>query len=99
MTSKPHTRPRDIGLILIGGLKLINGSLLVALGIGGLSLLNKDLVHEITRLADFLEISRENQTLQTLLDRAGLIRHSQLAWWSAITFAYAAALLAMGTGL
>lgn len=33
------------------------------------------------------------------MEKAGLVRTSHLAWFSAITFVYAALLLAMGTGL
>jgi len=84
---------------LIAILKLVNGVLLVALGIGALSLIHKDLTAVVTHWADVLEISSENELLQKLLEKAGLVRTSHLAWVSVITFAYATLMFTMGTGL
>lgn len=69
------------------------------MGIGALSLIHKDLTALVTHWADVLEISSENQLLQKLLDKAGLVRTAHLAWVSAITFVYAALMFTMGTGL
>jgi uncharacterized membrane protein (DUF2068 family) len=69
------------------------------LGIGALSLIHKDLTALVTHWADVLDISSENQLLQKLLDRAGLVRTAHLAWVSVITFVYAALMFTMGTGL
>lgn len=95
--ARPHRR--DVGLILIAILKLVNGLLLVALGIGALSLIHKDLAALVTNWADVLEISSENQLLQKLVENAGLVHTNHLAWVSAITFVYAALMFTMGTGL
>jgi uncharacterized membrane protein (DUF2068 family) len=99
MKSNAHPRRHDVGLVLIAIIKLVNGLLLVALGIGALSLIHKDLTALVTHWADVLEISSENQLLQKLLENAELVRTNHLAWVSAITFVYAAMMFAMGTGL
>jgi uncharacterized membrane protein (DUF2068 family) len=99
MKSNAHPHHHDVGLVLIAILKLVNGLLLVALGIGVLSLFHKDLTALVTYWADVLEISSENQLLQKLLEKAGLIRTNHLVWVSAITFVYAALMFTMGTGL
>lgn len=99
MTSNAHPHRHDIGLVLIAILKFVNGVLLVALGIGALSLIHKDLTALVTHWADVLEISSENQLLQKLVEKAGLVRTNHLAWVSAITFVYATLMFTMGTGL
>ena len=99
MKSQARPHRRDVGLILIAILKLVNGLLLVALGIGTLSLIHRDLTAIVNHWADVLEISSENQLLQQLLVKAGLVHTSHLVWVSAITFVYAALMFTMGTGL
>jgi uncharacterized membrane protein (DUF2068 family) len=96
---KSKARHHDLGLILIAGVKIFNGVLLLGVGIGALSLINKDLAGLVTHWADVLEVNPENETLQILVEKAGLVRASHLAWFSAITFVYAGLLLAMGIGL
>jgi uncharacterized membrane protein (DUF2068 family) len=99
MKSPTRHRHHDVGLVIIAIIKLVYGVLLLALGIGALSLIHRDLAAIITHWADVLEISSENQLLQQLVENAGLVRTNHLAWVSAITFVYAALSLAMGTGL
>jgi uncharacterized membrane protein (DUF2068 family) len=98
---KSNARPyhHDVGLVLIAGVKILNGILLLGVGIGALSLIHRDLAGLVTHWADVLEVNPENQILQHLVEKAGLVRTAHLAWVSAITFVYAASLLAMGTGL
>ena len=99
MKSATHHRHHHIGLVLIAGLKLTYGVLLLALGIGAIWLINKDLTAFVSHWADILEISSENERLQKLLQNVGLIRTNHLAWVSAITFLYSALSFAMGIGL
>ena len=99
MKSRAHPHHRDIGLILIAIVKFVNGFLLVALGIGALSLIHRDLAAIINHWADVWEISSENQLLQELLVKAGLVRTSHLVWVSAITFVYAGLMFTLGAGL
>jgi len=96
---KSKKRHHDIGLVLIAGVKILNGILLLGVGIGALSLIHRDLAGLVTYWADVLEVNPENQTLENLVEKAELVRTSHLAWVSAITFVYAALLLAMGIGL
>ena len=96
---KSKKRHHDIGLILIAGVKILNGILLLGVGIGALSLIHRDLAGLVTHWADVLEVNPENQTLQNLVDKVELVRTSHLAWVSAITFVYSGLLLAMGIGL
>ena len=99
MKSNTHPHRHDVGLVLIAILKLVSGLLLVALGIGALSLIHRDLAALVTRWADVLEISSENRLLEKLLENAELVRTNHLAWVSALTFVYAALMFTMGTGL
>jgi uncharacterized membrane protein (DUF2068 family) len=99
MQSVARHRHHDVGLALIASLKLVYGVLLLALGIGAIWLINKDLTAFVSYWADVLEISSENHHLQRLLENAGLIRTNHLAWVSAITLFYSALSFAMGFGL
>ena len=99
MKSDTRTRHHDVGLALIASLKFIYGVLLLALGVGAIWLINKDLTAFVTQWADVLGIGSENQYLEKLLENAGLIRTNHLTWVSAITLFYSALSFAMGIGL
>jgi uncharacterized membrane protein (DUF2068 family) len=99
MKSDTPGRHHDVGLVLIASLKLVYGLLLLALGVGAIWLINKDLTAFVTHWADALGISSENHRLEKLLENAGLIRTHHLAWASAITLFYSALSFAMGIGL
>lgn len=59
---KSNARPyhHDVGLVLIAGVKILNGILLLGVGIGALSLIHRDLAGLVTHWADVLEVNPEN---------------------------------------
>jgi uncharacterized membrane protein (DUF2068 family) len=99
VTSHPARRHHDIGFLVIAFIKFFNGLLLFAVGVGALSLINRDLTGLIAHWADVCQISDENQLLQDLLMKAGLVRTKHLAWVSIITFVYSTLMFTMGFGL
>lgn len=99
MTSSAPRRHHDLGFILIAFIKFFNGLLLLAVGIGALSLINQDLTALITHWADVWQINDESELFHTLLLKAGLVRTKHLAWVSVITFFYSALMFTMGVGL
>jgi uncharacterized membrane protein (DUF2068 family) len=96
---KRERRRHDIGFIAIAVLKLIKGVLLLATGIGALSLLHGNLLALVTDGADAVQVSTQNQLLQKLLQRLGVLDPKQILFISVITFAYSALLLTEGIGL
>jgi len=84
---------------LIGIFKLVKGVLLLAAGIGALSLLRHDVQMMISRWIDTLEIEQRPHIVRHLLVKAGLIDHRNLVFASAFAFFYASLLLTEGVGL
>ena len=87
------------GLLLIGLFKLSKAALSVALGVGALKLLHRDIAAVVLHIAEVLRIDPENHLVGLLLNKADLIGTSDLRHFSVITFTYAALCLIEGTGL
>jgi len=96
---KRERKRRDVGFLIIAVFKLIKGVLLLAVGIGALSLLHGNLLALMTQGADAVQVSAQNQLLQELLQRFGLLNPKQIVLISVITFSYSAVLLVEGVGL
>src|SRR6202140_1126370 len=86
-------------LLLIALFKLIKGVLLVAVGIGALKLLHKDVAQTALHWVDVLRVDPDNRFIHGLLTRAFTISPKQLKATSIGTFIYAGLLLTEGTGL
>ena len=95
---REHKR-HDPGFLIIAGFKLIKGVLLLATGIGALSLLHGDLLALVARWAEAMQVSTQNRLLHKLLQELGLVHPRQIVIFSAVTFSYAALLLTEGVGL
>lgn len=93
--STRHSR----GLIIIGVLKLLKGSLFVALGFGLLKLLHRDLYAIAMKLVETLRFDPGNTFIYTLLDDVSLVNDHRLRQLSLLTFAYAGLDFLEGTGL
>ena len=98
-TRRKHISGYDKWLILIGALKLCEAALFIALGIGVLRMLHKDLVDELTRLMVALHHDPEGRFSSLLLDKAALLDPHRLKQISAAIFAHAGLDILEGTGL
>ena len=87
------------GLLLIAAFKLIKGLGLLALGIGALRLLHKDVAAEIAQWLDVLRVDPHNHYIQKLLEKLGMVDDRKLKALSIGTFFYSALFLTEGVGL
>jgi uncharacterized membrane protein (DUF2068 family) len=87
------------GLLLIAAFKLIKGLALLAVGIGALKLLHKDVAAEISQWIDVLRVDPHNHYIQLLLDKLGMVDDRKLKALSIGTFFYSALFLTEGLGL
>jgi uncharacterized membrane protein (DUF2068 family) len=90
---------RPLGLFLISLLKLGKALLLIALGIGVLNLLDRDIGELFIDLVEKLHIDSENRLVQHILLRLDLIDVRMLKEISLGTFLFALILLVEGSGL
>lgn len=90
---------RPTGLLLIAIFKLMKGLLLVAVAIGALKLLHRDVAETLARWIAVLRVDPENRFLHGLLVKLGFLDDRKLKEISAGTFFYAGLLLTEGTGL
>ncbi|MGO9437729.1 MAG: DUF2127 domain-containing protein [Terracidiphilus sp.] len=86
-------------LILIAAYKGLQALLFVALGIGALRLLHKDVGDVFEEIRDSLHFSPESRLINFLLDKASLIDDPILRRIGAFAFSYAALSLGEGIGL
>jgi uncharacterized membrane protein (DUF2068 family) len=99
--SQPLSRPKrhNRWLVLISIFKLAQAALFVAIGVGALRLLHKDLGDMLLRLAHHLHFSPESRFVDFVLDRASIVTDRLLRRFSLAVFCYAALGLAEGIGL
>lgn len=90
---------RDIGILLIAIFKLFKAALLLAAGIGLLSLLHKDVASALKNFLSVLHIDHDNHYIHGLVMKLGLASDHQLEAISAGSFFYAALLGTEGVGL
>lgn len=86
-------------LLLIALFKLIKGILLLAVGIGALKLLHRDIAQTVAHWVDILRVDPDNRLIHGLLTRVLSVTPGQLRAASAGTFVYAGLLLTEGLGL
>jgi uncharacterized membrane protein (DUF2068 family) len=99
MVTASDREERDTGIWLIALFKLFKGALLLAIGIGALSLLHKDVAENVGRWIADLHVNLGNEHVQRLLSKLGLVDDKQLERISVVTFFYSALLLTEGVGL
>jgi uncharacterized membrane protein (DUF2068 family) len=87
------------GLLLIAAFKLIKGLGLLALAIGALRLLHRDVAAEIAQWLDALRVDPHNHYIQMLLEKLGMVDDRKLKALSIGTFFYSALFLTEGIGL
>lgn len=86
-------------ILLIALFKLVKGILLVAVGVGALKLLHRDVADIVIQWINILRVDPDNRLVHGILTRALGVSPNQLKALSIGTFIYAALLLTEGTGL
>ena len=87
------------GLILIGLFKLLKALALIAVGIGALRYLHKDVAASVTHWVNVLRVDPDNRFIHPVLAKAFSVTPRQLKELSAGTFFYATLLGIEGIGL
>jgi uncharacterized membrane protein (DUF2068 family) len=96
---KSRSRRGEGSLIWIGGYKLLQGLLLVAVGMGFLASVNQDLQTVVTDWVNALQVDIHNRYVAALLRKAGLIDGRQLKHLAGLTIGYGAIFVTEGIGL
>lgn len=86
-------------LILIALFKLIKGLLLLAVGVGALRLLHRDVAETVEHWVRILRVDPDNRMIHGLLSHVLTVSPKQLKELSVGTFVYAGLLLTEGIGL
>src|SRR5579864_1528465 len=93
------TKHSSRGLLVVAAFKLFKGLLLLAVGIGALKLLHKDVASEAERWVNYLRVDPHNHYIHRLLAKLGLLDDRRLKELSVGTLFYSALLLTEGVGL
>jgi uncharacterized membrane protein (DUF2068 family) len=86
-------------LFLIGAFKLLKAVLLVAVGIGAIKFLHKDLATAVMHWVQLLRIDPDNRFVHRIIARIFRVTPKQLRELSAGTFLYAGLFATEGLGL
>ena len=95
--SKPRRRNR--WLVLIAAFKLSQALLFIAIGVGALRLVHKDVGDMLIRLAEHLRFNTEPRFVIFLLEKSTLVTDRMLKRIGEVVFIYAALDLIEGVGL
>jgi uncharacterized membrane protein (DUF2068 family) len=87
------------GLLLIGAFKLLKSATLIAVGIGALKLLHRDIAAEVASWIDSLDLDPNNPYIVRLMERLSNLDPHKLKALGVGTFVYAAIYLTEGVGL
>ena len=96
MALKKHS---SRGLWLIAAFKLFKGIALLAVAIGALKLLHKDVASEAEHWINYLRVDPHNRYISKLLAKLGLLDDRKLKALSVGTFFYSALQITEGIGL
>jgi len=95
----PQKRAHGRGLRLIAAFKLLKGLALLALGIGVLNLLHKDVEAIAVHWINVFQVDPHSHYLQKLLEKLPLLDDKRLKELSVGTFLYSALFMIEGIGL
>ena len=95
----PQKRAHGRGLRLIAAFKLLKGLALLALGIGVLNLLHKDVEAIAVHWINVFQVDPHSQYLQKLLEKLSILDDRRLKELSIGTFFYSALFMTEGIGL
>lgn len=96
MSSGPS---RSRGLLLIAAFKLLKGLALIAVGIGALHLLHRDVAAIAEHWINAFQVDPHSHYVDLLLTKLAIVDDRRLKEFSIGTFIYAAIFLTEGTGL
>jgi uncharacterized membrane protein (DUF2068 family) len=94
-SGESHSR----GLLLIAVFKLFKGLALLAVGIGALKLLHKDVAAETVRWIELLRVDPHNHYIHWVFEKLSILDARKLKELSVGTFFYSALFLTEGIGL
>src|SRR5690348_6393419 len=95
--TKPRAHGR--GLRVIAAFKLLKGFALLALGIGALKLLHKDVEAIVVQWINMFQVDPHSHYLQLLLEKLSILDDRRLKELSVGTFIYSTIFLTEGAGL
>jgi uncharacterized membrane protein (DUF2068 family) len=101
-SSAPKRSPAHRGstaLVLIGLFRLLKGLLFIAVGVGALKLLHKDIADVVTHWVELLRIDPEDRFIHGILAKLFSTTSKQLKELSVGSFFYAGLFLTEGVGL
>ena len=87
------------GLRLIAAFKLLKGFALLAVGIGALNMLHKDVAATIERWVNIFRVDPHNHYINLLLEKLSIVDDRRLRELSIGTFVYSAIFFTEGIGL
>jgi uncharacterized membrane protein (DUF2068 family) len=87
------------GVLIIAILKLLKGIFLLAVGLGAISLLHRDVAQIAEHWMLFFRLDPGGKFFDAVIDKVALVNDHRLRQVSAGTFFYAAVVLTEGTGL
>ncbi len=87
------------GLRVIAAFKLLKAFALIAVGVGALRLLHKDVAAVVEHWIDVFRVDPHNHFIDLLLDKLSVLDDRRLKELSVGTFVYAAIFLVEGVGL
>jgi uncharacterized membrane protein (DUF2068 family) len=87
------------GLWLIAAFKLFKGLALLAVGIGALKLMHKDVAAQVERSIELLRVDPHNHYIHRVLEKLSILDARKLKELSVGTFFYSALFLTEGIGL
>ena len=86
-------------LVLIAAYKVLQALLFVAIGVGALHMLHRDIADDLANLADHLRFNPESRFVNFVLEKASLMNDPLLRRIGLVAFSYAGVSLAEGIGL
>jgi uncharacterized membrane protein (DUF2068 family) len=105
MQTAPAPAPRRMRrqhnrwLVLIAAYKALQALLFIAIGVGALHMLHRDIADDLAMLADHLNFNPESRFVNFVLDKASLIDDPLLKRIGAAALSYAGLSMAEGIGL
>jgi uncharacterized membrane protein (DUF2068 family) len=93
------TKTHGRGLLLIAAFKLLKGLALIAVGIGALRLLHKDVAAVVEHWVNIFRVDPHNHFIDLLLAKLSILNDRRLKELSVGTFVYAGIFLIEGVGL
>jgi uncharacterized membrane protein (DUF2068 family) len=99
MVARAAKQSSSLILILIGLFKLLKALLLIAVGVGSIKYLHKDLAGTVMHWVQVLHVDADNRLVHRILVRIFRVTPKQLKELSVGTFLYAGVFLTEGVGL